>query len=339
LAAASFPTRPDRAPDTTHGVFERLRPEQLQRRLAGDGRPPPGVTSGKVRDSVDLGRRLLLVASDRVSAFDRILTTIPLKGQVLNQLSVFWFERTSDIVANHLLREVTPRSMLVRRCAVVPVEVVVRGYLTGSAWRDYQREGAVSGIRLPPGMRADQQFSRPLLTPATKAGPGEHDRPVARAELLAGGMVSEELWQRIETVAQQLYARGLEHAARRGLILVDTKYEFGTIGGELVLADEVHTPDSSRYWYRDGYPERFARGEPQRKLDKEFLRVWLMQRGFMGDGAAPEIPAAVRHELSQRYLETYRILTGRDLVPGALSVEEEVEQYAAVVREAGYDGR
>ena len=152
-------------------------------------------------------------------------------------------------------------------------------------------------------------------------------------------MVSEELWQRIETVAQQLYARGLEHAARRGLILVDTKYEFGTIDGELVLADEVHTPDSSRYWYRDGYAERFSRGEPQRKLDKEFLRVWLMQRGFMGDGAAPEIPAAVRHELSQRYLETYRILTGRDLVPGALSVEEEVEQYAAVVREAGYGVR
>jgi phosphoribosylaminoimidazole-succinocarboxamide synthase len=319
-------------------VLDRLHPEALHRRLAGDGRLP-AVVSDKVRDRVDLGSRLLLVTSDRVSAFDRVLATIPLKGQVLNQLSVFWFERTSDIVANHLLREVTPRSMLVRRCAVVPVEVVVRGYLTGSAWRDYQREGAVSGIRLPPGMRADQQFSRPLLTPATKAGPGEHDRPVARAELLAGGMVSEELWQRIETVAQQLYARGLEHAARRGLILVDTKYEFGTIGGELVLADEVHTPDSSRYWYRDGYPERFARGEPQRKLDKEFLRVWLMQRGFMGDGAAPEIPAAVRHELSQRYLETYRILTGRDLVPGALSVEEEVEQYAAVVREAGYDGR
>ena len=339
MAASSFPTRPDRAPDTTHGVFERLHPEQLQRRLAGDGRPPPGVTSGKVRDSVDLGRRLLLVTSDRVSAFDRILTTIPLKGQVLNQLSVFWFEHTADIVANHLLREVTPRSMLVRRCEVLPVEVVVRGYLTGSAWRDYQRDGAVSGIPLPPGMRADEQFPRPLLTPATKAGPGEHDRPVARAELLAGGMVSEELWQRIETVAQQLYARGLEHAARRGLILVDTKYEFGTIDGELVLADEVHTPDSSRYWYRDGYAERFSRGEPQRKLDKEFLRVWLMQRGFMGDGAAPEIPDAVRHELSQRYLETYRILTGRDLVPGALSVEEEVEQYAAVVREAGYGGR
>jgi phosphoribosylaminoimidazole-succinocarboxamide synthase len=319
-------------------TFPGLRRDRLHALLAGAGRLPE-VRSFKVRDVVDLDDRLLVVTSDRVSAFDRVLTTIPGKGQVLNQLSVFWFRHTADIVANHLLREVTPRSMLVRRCEVLPVEVVVRGYLTGSAWRDYQRDGAVSGIPLPPGMRADEQFPRPLLTPATKAGPGEHDRPVARAELLAGGMVSEELWQRIETVAQQLYARGLEHAARRGLILVDTKYEFGTIDGELVLADEVHTPDSSRYWYRDGYAERFSRGEPQRKLDKEFLRVWLMQRGFMGDGAAPEIPDAVRHELSQRYLETYRILTGRDLVPGALSVEEEVEQYAAVVREAGYGGR
>ena len=318
-------------------MLDRLRPEALHRRLAGDGRLP-AVVSGKVRDRVDLGSRLLLVTSDRVSAFDRILATIPLKGQVLNQLSVFWFERTSDIVANHLLREVTPRSMLVRRCAVVPVEVVVRGYLTGSAWRDYQREGAVSGIRLPPGMRADQQFSRPLLTPATKAAGGAHDRPVSRAELLAGGVVSAELWHRIETVALQLYARGVEHAARRGLILVDTKYEFGTIGGELVLADEVHTPDSSRYWYRDGYPERFARGEPQRKLDKEFLRVWLMERGFMGDGAPPAIPDAVRQELSLRYQEAYRLLTGHHLEPATLSLDEELEHYAAVVREVRAGG-
>ena len=318
-------------------MLDRLHPEALHRRLAGDGRLP-AVVSDKVRDRVDLGSRLLLVTSDRVSAFDRILTTIPLKGQVLNQLSVFWFERTSDIVANHLLREVTPRSMLVRRCAVVPVEVVVRGYLTGSAWRDYQREGAVSGIRLPPGMRADQQFSRPLLTPATKAAGGAHDRPVSRAELLAGGVVSAELWQRIETVALQLYARGVEHAARRGLILVDTKYEFGTIGGELVLADEVHTPDSSRYWYRDGYPERFARGEPQRKLDKEFLRVWLMERGFMGDGAPPAIPDAVRQELSLRYQEAYRLLTGHRLEPATLSLDEELEHYAAVVREVRAGG-
>jgi len=326
-------------PVATPEEFERLRPEQLGRRLEGDGKPGPEVISNKVRDSVDLGDRLLIVTSDRVSAFDRVLATIPLKGQVLNQLSVFWFRHTADIVANHLLREVTPRSMLVRRCEVLPVEVVVRGYLTGSAWRDYQRDGAVSGIPLPPGMRAEERFPRPLLTPAIKAGPGGHDLPVSRDELLAGGTVSAELWQRIETAALQLYARGVEHAARHGLILVDTKYEFGTIGGGLVLADELHTPDSSRYWYRDGYAQRFAGGEPQRKLDKEFLRVWLMQRGFMGDGAAPEIPDAVRRELSQRYLESFRILTGRDLAPSALTLEEELERYAAVIREARSSGR
>jgi phosphoribosylaminoimidazole-succinocarboxamide synthase len=320
------------------GTFRRLRRDRLHALLAGAGRLPE-VRSFKVRDVVDLDDRLLVVTSDRVSAFDRVLTTIPGKGQVLNQLSVFWFRHTADIVANHLLREVTPRSMLVRRCAVVPVEVVVRGYLTGSAWRDYQRERAVSGIRLPAGMRADQPFPEPLLTPQTKAPPGQHDRPLSRDELLAGGIVDGPSWERIEAAALRLYRRGVELAARRGLILVDTKYEFGTVGDELLLADEVHTPDSSRYWFADGYADRFARGQPQRKLDKEFLRVWLMQRGFMGDGAAPEIPDAVRHELSQRYLETYRILTGRDLVPGALSVEEEVEQYAAVVREAGYGGR
>ena len=327
------------APDATLVEFARLRPEQLRRRLGEDGKPGPEVISDKVRDSVDLGDRLLIVTSDRVSAFDRVLTTIPLKGQVLNQLSVFWFRHTAAVVANHLLREVTPRSMLVRRCEVLPIEVVVRGYLTGSAWRDYQREGAVSGIPLPRGLRADERLARPLLTPSTKARPGEHDRPVSRAELLASGTVAADLWQRIETAALRLYARGVEHAARRGLILVDTKYEFGTIGGELVLADELHTPDSSRYWYRDGYAQRFAGGEPQRKLDKEFLREWLMQRGFMGDGAAPAIPDAVRHELSQRYLETYRILTGRDLAPSALTLDEELERYAAVVREAGYYGR
>ena len=327
------------APPAIPEELERLRPEQLQRHLGEAGEPGPAVTSGKVRERVDLGERLLIVTSDRVSAFDRVLATIPSKGQVLNQLSVFWFRHTADIVANHLLREVTPRSMLVRRCEVLPVEVVVRGYLTGSAWRDYQRDRAVSGIPLPPGMRADERFPHPLLTPAIKGGLGEHDRAVSRAELLAAGAVAVELWRRIETVALQLYARGAQHAARRGLILVDTKYEFGTIGGELVLADEVHTPDSSRYWYRDAYAQRFARGDPQRKLDKEFLRGWLMQRGFMGDGAAPEIPDAVRYELSQRYLESYRILTGRDLAPNALTLEEEVERYAAVIREARNGGR
>ena len=319
------------------GTFRRLRRDRLHALLAGAGRLPE-VRSFKVRDVVDLDDRLLVVTSDRVSAFDRVLTTIPGKGQVLNQLSVFWFRHTADIVANHLLREVTPRSMLVRRCAVVPVEVVVRGYLTGSAWRDYQRERAVSGIRLPAGMRADQPFPEPLLTPQTKAPPGQHDRPLSRDELLAGGIVDGPLWERIEAAALRLYRRGVELAARRGLILVDTKYEFGTVGDELLLADEVHTPDSSRYWFADGYADRFARGQPQRKLDKEFLRVWLMERGYLGDGEPPAIPDAVRDELGQRYREAFRLLTGGELMPAALSEDEELAEYAAVIRAAGAGG-
>ena len=318
----------------TGATFTGLRADRLHTLLAAAG-PLPEVRSYKVRDVVELGDRLLVVTSDRVSAFDRVLTTIPGKGQVLNQLSVFWFRHTADIVANHLLREVTPRSMLVRRCSVVPVEVVVRGYLTGSAWRDYQRDGEVSGIRLPAGMRADEPFPEPLLTPSTKALPGEHDRPLSRDELLAGGVVAAALWERIEAAALRLYRRGVELAARRGLILVDTKYEFGTVGDELVLADEVHTPDSSRYWHAGEYADRFAAGRPQRKLDKEFLRGWLMERGYSGDGDPPRIPDAVREALGERYREAFRLLTGAELEPSALSEQEELAEYAAVIRAAG----
>lgn len=308
-----------------------LRRERLHALADGAGRIPE-VRSYKVRDIVHLDDRLLVVTSDRVSAFDRVLTTIPCKGQVLNQLSAFWFRHTADIVANHVLREVTPRSMLVRRCSVVPVEVVVRGYLTGSAWRHYQRDGAVSGIRLPAGMRADERFPEPLLTPSTKAPPGQHDRPLSRGELLSGGIVDGGMWERIEAAALQLYRRGVELAARRGLILVDTKYEFGTVGEELMLADEVHTPDSSRYWYAEEYAERFAEGRPQRKLDKEFLRVWLMQRGYMGDGEPPEIPDDVREGLGGRYREAFRLLTGAELVPSTLTEQDELAEYADLIR-------
>ena len=314
-------------------TFSGVRRDRLHALVGGAGRGPE-VHSYKVRDIVDLDARLLVVSSDRVSAFDRVLTTIPGKGQVLNQLSAFWFRHTADIVANHLLREVTPRSMLVRRCSVLPVEVVVRGYLTGSAWRDYQRCGAVSGIPLPAGMRADERFAAPLLTPSTKAPPGGHDRPLPRDELLAGGIVGGGVWERIEAAALQLYRRGVELAARRGLILVDTKYEFGTVGDELLLADEVHTPDSSRYWYADEYAERFAEGRPQRTLDKEFLRAWLMQRGYMGNGAPPEIPDDVRDGLGARYREAFRLLTGAELVPSMLSEQDELAEYADLIRAA-----
>ena len=291
--------------------------------------PQPGLVpgaahrSGKVRDIWDLGASLLVLVSDRVSAFDRVLTTIPCKGEVLNRISLFWFGQTRDIIANHVIDSPSPRSTLVRKCRVVPIEVVVRGYLTGSAWRDYGKGGVVSGIRLPGGLRENQRFERPLLTPSTKEEQGEHDRPISRAAIVAEGRVPEVLWRRIEEAALALFGRGTQLLASRGLILVDTKYEFGLIDDELLLIDEVHTPDSSRFWYASEYESRFARGEPQRQLDKEYLRRWLMERGFMGEGEPPSIPDDVRIETGHRYLATYEAITGEGFVPRAGSAEEE----------------
>jgi phosphoribosylaminoimidazole-succinocarboxamide synthase len=296
--------------------------------------PDPGVVpgaphrSGKVRDIWDLGDEVLILVSDRVSAFDRVLSTLPCKGEVLNRIALFWFEQTRDIIPNHVVATPSPRSLLARRASVVPIEVVVRGYLTGSAWRDYRKSGEVSGIRLRAGLRENERFERPLLTPSTKEDQGAHDRPISREEILREGIVPGDLWQRIEAAALALFERGTELVARRGLILVDTKYEFGVIGDELLLVDEVHTPDSSRFWYASEYADRFARGEPQRQLDKEYLRRWLMEHGFSGNGEPPAIPDAVRVETAWRYVEAYETITGTRLDAQAGSAADE----AAAIR-------
>ncbi len=286
---------------------------------------PEGTTliTGKVRDIVDIGDELLLVTSDRISAFDRVLSTIPYKGQVLNGLSNFWFDRTSDIVANHLRRRLTPRTVVAARCEVLPVEIVVRGYLTGSAWRDYQAGNPVSGIDLPPRMRFNQRFEKPLLTPSTKAERGDHDEPISSEEVVRRRLIDPDLWREVERIAFALFQRGTQIAARRGLILVDTKYEFGLRGDELVLVDEVHTPDSSRYWFADTYGELFEAGEKQRKVDKEYLRQWLMDHGFMGDGAPPEIPDEIRVNVAERYIESYELVTGDRFLGEPTSIESE----------------
>ena len=289
------------------------------------------VSRAKVRDWVDLGDRLLLVTTDRVSAFDRVLTTIPLKGQILNQMSVFWFEQSTQIVANHLVAPVTGRSVIVEKCEVIPVEVVVRGYLTGSAYRDYQRDGAVSGIPLPPGMVFNQRFDTPIITPQTKAPRGEHDVAISRQQLLTAGLVKQEVWEAVEKVAMQLYEFGVQHAARQDLILVDTKYEFGVRNGDLMLADEVHTPDSSRYWYADTYDSLFRARQKQRKLDKEFLRQWLLEQGYAGDGEPPPIADHMRVEIANRYAEAFRQTTGARLEPERLTREEEHRRLAAAL--------
>lgn len=281
---------------------------------------------GKVREIFDLNDSLVLTTSDRISAFDRILSTIPYKGQVLNQLSLYWFKNTEDIVANHIAAEVSPRTIAVKKCEVLPVEIIIRGYLTGSAWRDYKAGNAVSGITLPQGMKMDQKFETPLITPSTKAEQGDHDMPISCEEIVKKGLVEESLWKKVEETALALFKRGSELAAKQGLILVDTKYEMGLYNGELVVVDEVHTPDSSRFWYADTYEEYFAAGKSQKKVDKEFLREWLMDKGFMGEGEAPEIPDSMRVEIAQKYIEAYELITGEKFVPTELSPEAEKEK-------------
>ncbi len=288
--------------------------------------PLPGdfrVIRGKVRDIVDLGGELLISTTDRVSAFDVVLTTVPCKGEVLNTISLFWFDATKDIIPNHILQQVSARTVRAAKCSVVPIEVVVRGYLTGSAWRDYGKNGAVSGIALPPGMRAGERFEKPLLTPSTKEERGKHDLPISRADILSSGIVPRKTWERVEEASLALFERGNRIAAANGLILVDTKYEFGERDGTLYLIDEVHTPDSSRYWYADTYEKLFAAGETQRELDKEHLRRWLMERGWKGDGQPPQIPDDIRVEAAWKYITAWQTITGKSFVPQALSAQEE----------------
>jgi phosphoribosylaminoimidazole-succinocarboxamide synthase len=294
---------------------------------------PMTYSQGKVRDVFYLDDELVISTSDRISAFDRILGEVPLKGEVLNRLSVFWFEKTSDIIANHYLATVSPRAILVRKAHVIPVEVVVRGYLTGSAWRDYLAERPVSGIHLPPGMRFNEQFPSPIITPSTKEGDGLHDRPCSREEVLEAGVVDEEVWRQIEERAVALYERGREIVAANGLILVDTKYEFGLVDGELYLVDELHTPDSSRFWYADTYAELFEAGEKQRKLDKEYLRQWLMEQGYQGDGRPPKIPDEVFLEVSRRYQLAYETIVGEEFRTQSTSIEAEKRKVLSFLSE------
>ncbi len=285
----------------------------------------PGDTNlykGKVRDVFKKEKELLIYTSDRISAFDRILTTIPFKGEILNNLSLYWFDRTKDIIPNHVIKKVSPRSMLVKRCEVLPVEVIVRGYLTGSAWRDYKKGNSVSGIKLPGGMTFNERFNRPLITPSTKAEEG-HDLPVSAEEIVKQGLVDGDVWAGVEKAALSVFQRGTELADRQGLILVDTKYEFGLLDGELILVDEVHTPDSSRFWYSDTYEELFKAGKKQRKIDKEYLRQWLMEQGFSGDGDPPVIPDDVRVEVAYRYIKAYELITGSIFTPESLDLNTE----------------
>jgi len=276
----------------------------------------PGTCSrGKVRDSWNRDGRRLIVTSDRVSAFDVVLTTIPFKGQVLNQMAAFWFDATRDIVANHMVSLPDPNAMIVRDAEPLKVEMVVRGYLTGttstSVWTHY-RNGVrdFCGNPLAEGMRKDERFPKPLLTPSTKAEIGEHDESVSAAEIVRRRHVDQATMDELCRVSLELFARGQEIAARQGIILVDTKYEFGLLDGKVILIDEIHTPDSSRFWYADTYEERYTKGEEQRRIDKDVLRTWLSARGFTGDGPVPPITEDVRIEAAWKYIEAFETITG-----------------------------
>ncbi len=299
---------------------------------------PMTFAQGKVRDVFYLDGEIVISTSDRISAFDRILGLVPCKGEILNRLSVFWFEATEDIIPNHLLATISPRSVLARTCTVIPVEVVVRGYLTGSAWRDYRAGRPIPGLELPEGLRFNEKLDSPVITPSTKESDGLHDRPCSRQEVLEAGVVDEPTWSTIEQKALTLYARGCEMAAKQGLILVDTKYEFGLADGELLLIDEVHTPDSSRFWYADTYEELFEAGEKQRKLDKEYLRQWLMEQGYQGDGRPPKIPEEVFLEVSRRYQQAFEAITGQEFRPQSGAIEAEKQKVLSFLVERQDDG-
>ena len=273
-----------------------------------------GVYHGKVRDVYNLGDRLVMVATDRISAFDVVLPEgIPFKGPLLNQLAAKFLDATQDICPNWKLATPDPMVTVGVMCEGFPVEMIVRGYLCGSAWRAYKsgvRE--ICGVRLPEGMRENQKFPTPIITPTTKAEIGEHDADISKEEILAKGLATPEEYALLEKYTLALFQRGTEIAAERGLILVDTKYEFGKHNGTIYLMDEIHTPDSSRYFYAEGYAERFEAGEPQKQLSKEFVREWLMDNGFQGKEGqqVPEMTPEIVKGISDRYIELYEAVTG-----------------------------
>ena len=273
------------------------------------------VYHGKVRDVYFIDNKyLVMVASDRISAFDVILPEgIPYKGQVLNQIAALFLDETKDIVPNWKIATPDPMVTVGRLCKPFPVEMIIRGYLTGSSWRTYKSgKREICGVEIPEGMKEHQRFEKPIITPTTKADEG-HDEDISREEIIRQGLISEEDYKQIEEITYKLFQRGTEIAAKHGLILVDTKYEFGKIGDQIYLMDEIHTPDSSRYFIADEYEECFEKGLPVKQLSKEFVREWLMANGFQGQEGqqVPEMTPEIVNSISERYIELYEKVTGK----------------------------
>lgn len=280
------------------------------------------IHTGKVRDTYLYDDKRILITTDRQSAFDRILAAIPFKGQVLNQVSAFWFKKTQDIIQNHIIAIPDPNVSVVKSCKTLPVEIIVRGYITGvtdtAAWYNYEKgEREFCGNVLPEGLKKNQKFKTPIITPTTKPETG-HDEKISRAEIIRRGLVSEKIWNQVEEVALNLFARGTEISAKNGLILVDTKYEMALDeNGELILIDEIHTPDSSRYWLADTYEEKFIQGLEPDNFDKEFLRLWFKKHcDPYADETLPDAPPELVEELAFRYIEIAEKLIGQNFEPG-----------------------
>lgn len=292
------------------------------------------VYHGKVRDVYSVGNdTLVMIATDRISAFDVVLPVgIPYKGQVLNQIAAKFLDATADIVPNW--KQATPDPMVTvgLRCEPFKVEMVIRGYITGSAWRDYKKGArSICGLPLAEGLRENQKFDKPIITPTTKADVG-HDENISKEDIIAQGLVSKEDYEKLEKYTYELFERGTQIAAEKGLILVDTKYEFGKKDGKIYLIDEIHTPDSSRYFYSEGYEERFEKGEPQKQLSKEFVRAWLIENGFQGEKGqeVPEMSDEYINSVSERYIELYEKIVGEKFVKAnAADLEARIENNVA----------
>ncbi|RMD86523.1 MAG: phosphoribosylaminoimidazolesuccinocarboxamide synthase [Candidatus Dadabacteria bacterium] len=278
---------------------------------------------GKVRDNYTSDKRRIMIATDRLSCFDVVVAAIPFKGETLNRTTLFWFDQTKDIIQNHILDSPHPNVLIAKNCKPLPVEVIVRGYLAGSAFRDYSAGKSISGVKLPAGLKEFQRLDEPIVTPSTKADSGEHDLPISEEEIIREGLVPKKRWEEIRETALELYKKGVEIARKHGLILADTKYEFGLDGDKTILIDEIHTMDSSRYWIANTYNDLIAQGKPPEMLDKEPTRRWLIEQGYMGEGEIPEFTEDHIACIALHYISSYELITGETFSP---SFDNNIEQ-------------
>ena len=319
--------------------IEEIIKKHLDKTLKETNFPSLGkLYKGKVRDNYSKGEQRVIIATDRISSFDRVISTIPFKGQMLNQISAFWFEKTRGIVRNHFIESPDPNVSVVMQCETIPFEIIVRAYLTGSMWRDYMKDKSMSGISIPKGMKKNQQFDEIILTPSTKAASG-HDIYIPKEEIVKKGMVDKDVYKQMEEAAIKLFEFGQEHCKKNGLIMVDTKYEMGLKDGELMIIDEIHTQDSSRFWLADSYDELFAKEEEPEILDKEIFRGWLMTTypnifpNIKPEQEIPPIADEIKIELAKRYMKSYQIIVGMEFKPEVSNIKERIIHN---LKKAGY---